>query len=196
MEVKLSVLDVRETALTAYFFLGLLASGILKIDGIGRVHTWQQIFLIEGILTCVVGIGAYVFMTDRIETAKWLTPEEKDLANARIKSEQAGVTVVLDKVNKRSIFQGILAPSTLPIAFVFLLNNITVQGLAFFTPTIVRSIFPKKSTVTQQLFTVPPYLVGACVTLLVCLVRSHTLFLKYSQRAPSLFPQFSSRISR
>jgi hypothetical protein len=128
-----------------------------------------MIFLIEGIITTIIGIASYFLMTDRIETAKWLSQEEKDLANARIKREQVGATVVLDKLHSRAVKQGIFAPTTLAIGFIFLVNNITVQGLAFFTPTIVASIFPTKSTVHKQLFTVPPYLVGACFTLIVSL---------------------------
>ena len=128
-----------------------------------------MIFLIEGIITVIIGIASYVLMTDRIETARWLSQEEKDLANARLKREQVGATVVLDKLNSRAVKQGIFAPTTLAIGFMFLLNNITVQGLAFFTPTIVASIFPTKSTVHKQLFTVPPYVVGACFTLIVSL---------------------------
>jgi hypothetical protein len=106
-------------------------------------------------------------MTDRIEKAKWLTQDEKDLANARLKREHVGATVVLDRLNSRAVKQGIFAPTTLAIGFIFLVNNITVQGLAFFTPTIVASIFPTKSTVHKQLFTVPPYVVGAFFTVLV-----------------------------
>ncbi|KAJ9102006.1 hypothetical protein QFC19_004931 [Naganishia cerealis] len=147
-------------------FGGLLASGILKLHGIGSVHTWQQIFLIEGIITTVIGLASYLLMTDRPEKARWLSQEEKDLAASRIKAEHVGATVVLDKMNKRAIKQGIFAPTTLAIGLIFLLNNITVQGVAFFTPTIVRTIYPKKSTIHQQLFTVPPYIVGAVFTVL------------------------------
>jgi peptidoglycan/LPS O-acetylase OafA/YrhL len=45
-------------------------------------------------------------------------------------------------------------------------DNITVQGLAFFTPTIISTIYPKDSVISQQLHTVPPYIVGAFFTLL------------------------------
>ena len=51
-------------------------------------------------------------------------------------------------------------------AFIFLLNNITVQGLAFFAPTIVATIYPEASVVSLQLHTVPPYVVGAFFTVL------------------------------
>ncbi|KAL2782925.1 hypothetical protein BJX66DRAFT_319483 [Aspergillus keveii] len=48
-----------------------------------------------------------------------------------------------------------------------LLTCVTVQGLAFFLPTIVRTIIPEKSTVQQQLQTVPPNILGAISTLVV-----------------------------
>ena len=56
---------------------------------------------------------------------------------------------------------------TLATALVFLLNNVTVQGLAFFLPSIVRTIYPLETTIKQQLFTVPPYVVGAFFTVLL-----------------------------
>jgi hypothetical protein len=33
--------------------------------------------------------------------------------------------------------------------------------LSFFCPTIVKSIYPNAGVITQQLYTVPPYIVGA-----------------------------------
>jgi len=55
---------------------------------------------------------------------------------------------------------------TLATSFIFLLDNITVQGLAFFAPTIVKTIYPKHTVIYQQLKTVPPYVVGAFFTVL------------------------------
>lgn len=45
-----------------------------------------------------------------------------------------------------------------------------MQGLAFFAPTIVKTIYPHATTITQQLYTVPPYVVGAFFTVLVPLL--------------------------
>ncbi|RDW86982.1 putative MFS transporter [Aspergillus mulundensis] len=146
-------------------FGGLLASAILTLDGFGSLTTWRQIFGIEGIITCVLGLIAFGTMTDRPETARWLSPAEKDLAIARLKSERVATTEVLDKIDSKKLFRGIFSPVTLATSFIFLLNNITVQGLAFFAPTIVRTIYPNDSVVSQQLHTVPPYVVGAFFTL-------------------------------
>jgi hypothetical protein len=86
------------------------------------------IFLIEGLITIGLGLISYVLLTDRPDTATWLTEEEKALAAARVKSENVGQTVVLDKLSWKALKQGILVPSTMAIALIFCLNNITVQG--------------------------------------------------------------------
>ena len=82
-------------------FGGLLASGrlsresasidradmmaaTLEIDSIGTVRSWRMIFLVEGIVTSVVGITTYFLVTNQPQDAGWLTPEERDLAVARI----------------------------------------------------------------------------------------------------------------
>jgi sugar phosphate permease len=148
-------------------FGGLLASAILKLDHVGGLHTWRMIFAVEGIITCGISMIAFLTLTDRPSTAKWLTQEEKDLAIARVKSERLGTTIVLDKIDKPKILRGMLSPVTLATAFIFLLDNITVQGLAFFAPTIVKTIYPKATVISQQLRTVPPYVVGAFINLVV-----------------------------
>lgn len=114
-----------------------------------------------GVITMGLAIIAFFTLTDRPATARWLSQEEKDLAIARVKSENVGTTEVLDKLDVPKILRGIFNPNTLMVSFVFLLNNITVQGLAFFLPTIVATIYPTSSTVHKQLMTVPPYVVGA-----------------------------------
>ena len=146
-------------------FGGLLASAILKLPHFGSVHEWRMIFAIEGIITVGLALIGFATVTDRPETATWLTAEEKKLAVDRVMSERVGQTQVLDKIDAPKIMKGIFNPVTFGISFIFLLNNITVQGLAFFLPTIVRTIYPKSSTVSQQLHTVPPWVLGAFFTL-------------------------------
>jgi Na+/melibiose symporter-like transporter len=148
-------------------FGGLLASAILTLDSFGSLHRWRMIFAIEGIITCLLALISFFTLTDRPETARWLSQEEKDLAIARVKSERVGQNEVLDKLDKKKTLCGIFNPVVLSTAFIFLLDNITVQGLAFFAPTIVRTIYPKNTVVSQQLHTVPPYIVGAFFTVLI-----------------------------
>jgi len=147
-------------------FGGLLASGILTLDSVGSLRSWRMIFVIEGIITCGISILAFFTLTDRPATARWLSQEDKDLAIARVKSERVATTEVLDKMDSKKLLAGIFSPVTLGTSVIFLLNNITVQGLAFFLPTIVRTIYPTQTVIYQQLRTVPPYVVGAFFTVL------------------------------
>lgn len=171
-------------------FGGLLASAILSLDSFGSLDRWRMIFAIEGMVTCVLSIIAYFTLTDRPETAKWLTAEEKALAIARVKSERVGTTELLDKLDVAKTLRGILNPVTLAVSFIFLLDNITVQGVAFFAPTIVKTIYPDDSVVSQQLHTVPPYVVGAFFTVLFPLISwridKRTIFFMVSIACPSL----------
>ena len=152
--------------------------------------------MIERIITTTIGLASYLLMTDRPDKARWLSQEEKDLAASRIKAEQVGAVVVLDKMNARSIKQGIFAPTTLVIGLIFLLNNITVQGVAFFTPTIVATIYPKKDTIHKQLYTVPPYIVGAVFTVLVSGCSRISRIRIVNSRLLIQFPYVSMKIRR
>lgn len=147
-------------------FGGLLASAILKLNHFGGLHNWRMIFAIEGVITIGLSLLSFITLTDRPETARWLTQEEKDLCIARVKSERLAQTEVVDGIDRTKLWRGVSNPITLQIAFIFLCNNITVQGLAFFLPTIVGSIYPDYSVVQKQLHSVPPYAVGAVFALI------------------------------
>ncbi|KAI8965144.1 MFS general substrate transporter [Daldinia sp. FL1419] len=151
-------------------FGGLIASGLLSLSNIGSVTAWRMIFLVEGIITIGLSLISFVTLTDRPETARWLSEDEKTLAVARVKSELLAQTVVLDKTDRKKLWLGFWNPVVLSTSFIFLLNNITVQGLAFFTPTIVANIYPEYTTVQKQLYTVPPYVVGAAFEVVIPLI--------------------------
>lgn len=153
-------------------FGGLLASGILSLDNIGSVKSWRMIFLVEGIITTLLGFIALACLTDSPATARWLSADEKQLAIDRIKSERVGQEEVLDKMNRTKLKRGVLNPITLSTAFIFHLNNITALGISFFLPTVIRAIYPDETTVQQQLRTVPPYIVGATTLLIASYLAS------------------------
>ncbi|KAL4929506.1 major facilitator superfamily domain-containing protein [Aspergillus undulatus] len=47
-----------------------------------------------------------------------------------------------------------------------------LDGLAFFLPTIISTIYPAASVVQQQLYTVPPYALGTVACLVVCFLST------------------------
>ncbi|KAH6863838.1 major facilitator superfamily domain-containing protein [Alternaria alternata] len=151
-------------------FGGLIASAILKLDSVGSLHGWQMIFAIEGIVTMVVALVAFVTLTDGPQTARWMTEEEMRMVIDRIKSERLNQDELLDKIDASKLKRGFSNPVTLAVSFIFLLDSITVLAISFFLPTIIRTIYPGRSVIQQQLLTVPPYIVAVVCTILITAV--------------------------
>lgn len=69
-------------------FGGLLASAIGKMNGIRGFRAWRWIFILEGILTCVVALAAFFIIPDFPEKARWLQEDERAYLRARLEAEQ------------------------------------------------------------------------------------------------------------
>jgi MFS family permease len=61
-------------------FVGLLATAILKMDGIGNLAGWRWIFVLEGLATVISGIIAAALLPASLESASFLTEEERAFA--------------------------------------------------------------------------------------------------------------------
>ncbi|KAK7455305.1 hypothetical protein VKT23_011178 [Stygiomarasmius scandens] len=72
--------------------IGLLATAISKMDGIGNLAGWQWIFALEGIATVIFAIVAAIILPASIASASFLTKEEKEFALHRVRID-AGTTV-------------------------------------------------------------------------------------------------------
>ncbi|TFK75926.1 MFS general substrate transporter [Pluteus cervinus] len=75
-------------------FGGLLASAILKMDGIGGLAGWRWIFVLEGLVTIIIGIFAAILLPTDILTAKFLTEEERTFALERFRSSNTTTSTV------------------------------------------------------------------------------------------------------
>ncbi len=69
-------------------FGGLLASAIGKMDGLRGYRGWRWIFILEGLLTCVVAFAFFFLLPDFPEEAKWLDEEERVYVQARLRVDQ------------------------------------------------------------------------------------------------------------
>lgn len=60
---------------------GLLASVIIKMDGIGNLSGWRWIFILEGIATIIIAIIAWLTMPADLQSAKFFTHEERNFVS-------------------------------------------------------------------------------------------------------------------
>ncbi|KAF6762630.1 MFS general substrate transporter [Ephemerocybe angulata] len=74
-------------------FGGLLASVILKMDGLANVPGWKWIFILEGMATVVIAGIAFLILPKDLASAKFLTPEERTFAVERFRRGNINLVV-------------------------------------------------------------------------------------------------------
>lgn len=87
------------SVILASAFGGLLATGIANMNGVSGRSNWRWIFILEGILTCVVAFLAYFFVSDFPSQAKWLTETERQAVLAKTGEHETAV----DKITGRDL---------------------------------------------------------------------------------------------
>ncbi|KEQ99842.1 hypothetical protein AUEXF2481DRAFT_45783 [Aureobasidium subglaciale EXF-2481] len=142
-------------------FGGLLAFALAKMDGIGGYSGWRWIFIIEGILTVVVGVIARFWVCDWPETAKFLTEEERVLLTSRLQVD-SGEAVMnrLDKAATRRIFTD-WKIYTGVVMYMGIVN--TGYAGSFFVPTIIREMGYTSSA--AQVRSIPIFVVAAITSI-------------------------------
>jgi ACS family tartrate transporter-like MFS transporter len=111
-----------------------LSESLLTLDGRLGLTGWQWLFLVEGFPAVLLGIVALMFLTDRPEQARWLSPPEREwlgrtMAEERQRraSHQAG-----------SHLSALLNGRVLLICFIYFLNTLVTYGVFLWLPRILR----------------------------------------------------------
>ncbi|KAL5363707.1 major facilitator superfamily transporter [Aspergillus floccosus] len=144
-------------ATAAGAFGGLLARGIVEMDGIGGKAGWSWIFIIEGLVTFGIAIAAFFVMNDYPETAKFLTAEEKLVIQKRLEEDRGSLA---DEFRMQYFWDAIKDWKIWVHMFITIGIYTPLYSFSLFLPTIVKTL--GYTNETAQLMTVPPYVV-ACV---------------------------------
>ena len=84
--------------------IGAPVSGWLLGLG-GALHGWQWLLILEGIPSVLLGIAILWLLPDRPARARWLTPREKEIVQARLAAEPPGALHgFFEMVNDRRIW--------------------------------------------------------------------------------------------
>lgn len=155
---RISILYTGNILATA--FAGLIAIGIFKLDGAVGLAGWQWLFIIQGLATFVVAIAAFFILPDDPLNTKWLTPEERLLANNRI---------LLDTVGEKGIvspFAGLKSAASDPKLWLFAFMqhmHLAANGFKNFFPTAVETLgFGQTETLA---LTCPPYFIAGFLSI-------------------------------
>jgi MFS transporter, ACS family, tartrate transporter len=111
-----------------------ISEGLLKLDGVGGLHGWQWLFLVEGLPAVVLGLIALRYLTDRPEKAHWLTTDDRDWLMREMEKDRAERAA---RQPHRG-FGALLDPKVALLCLVYFLNNMATYGVFLFLPKILR----------------------------------------------------------
>ncbi|KAF2810138.1 high-affinity nicotinic acid transporter [Mytilinidion resinicola] len=138
-------------------FGGLLARGIVELDGACGFSGWAWIFIIEGAVTLAVALSAFFLMHDYPDTAKFLTEKEKYEVRRRLEADRSHLA---EEFDMQYFWDAVRDWKVWVHMFITIGIFTPLYSFSLFLPTIVKTLGYTDNT--AQLMTVPPYVV-ACV---------------------------------
>ena len=133
---------------------------ILNMDGVGGMHGWQWLFILEALPSLVLTFFVLMYLPDGPKDAKWLTDEERTWLQRTLDAERQN----RESINKISWKQSRLNPRVIGLGFVYMGITVPLYGLSFFLPQIIKG-FGGLSNVQIGFINAFPYLVGAVAML-------------------------------
>ena len=144
-------------------FGGLLAAAIEMMDGIAGIEGWAWIFILEGLLTIVVGLISPWMVHDFPDEAKFLTDDDRARVIRRLKLDKQSSAE--HESFQLSYLWAALKDWKMWIAMVQYMGcDMPLYAFSLFLPTIIKNLGWNTSVVRSQLMSVPPYAIAALVT--------------------------------
>ncbi|KAJ7653195.1 major facilitator superfamily domain-containing protein [Mycena polygramma] len=161
LQFRISV--VFATSSLAGAFSGLLASAIIKMEGVGGRHGWSWVFILEGLFTILFGLSAFFLLPKTLKHTKFLNSCEKDYLKERLTAEGMTEDDPADGLNWPDIIYAFKSPHIMLMAIMGFFGGSTQGGLAYFEPSIVQTL--GYSPARTQLMSVPPFAVSFVLSL-------------------------------
>ncbi|KAJ8090727.1 hypothetical protein PM082_018293 [Marasmius tenuissimus] len=147
-------------------FSGILAYGIIKMHGLGGRPGWSWIFIIEGLFTVAFGAISYFILPRSVDRAYFLTQEEKDYVNAKLREDS--VHAEEQAFSWQEVIEAFKLPQLWIAGFVLFLSGVTLYSLAYFSPSIIQGL--GYTAARAQLMSVPPFAVAFVISMICAFV--------------------------
>lgn len=134
-----------------------LGGALLNMEGIGGLHGWQWMFLIEGLPACFLAIIVWKMLPDRPTKAKFLSYEEAADLEARIAAEDAEGSAASGTHKLSGVWKD---KQILLVVGIYLSEQIAVYALSFFLPSIIGT-YGDLSSFEIGLLTAIPWIFAA-----------------------------------
>lgn len=109
-------------------FSGLLAFGIVHMNGIGGKPGWAWIFILEGLFTSVFGIVSFFILPRSPVHARFLSNQEKDYIVARLKQDGSiSKDEEADRFSWREVGMAFTLPQVILLAIILFFDGVCLR---------------------------------------------------------------------
>ncbi|KJF61342.1 phthalate transporter [Coccidioides immitis RS] len=161
---------------------GILAYGLMQMEGVQGVRGWRWIFIMEGVITCAIAIFAYAFIVrfpdqERDKPSfRFLQPHECQYIIDRLEEDRRDV--VAEKFTLKRFLKPAGDFEIWVFAFMFFCLTTVTYAFAFFLPIILRDNLGFSLAASQCLIA-PPYVFSAILMFVTSWISD-----RYRMRAP------------
>src|SRR5882757_719339 len=135
---------------------GIISGPMLAMNGIGGLAGWQWLFILQGLPAVMLGVVAFLFLTDRPSKEGWLSQPEKSALEAMLADREHSAPTHTTN-HWRTASQLIKNPAVvlLGIAYFGLASSLSSYGS--WAPLIVRTVLPDTNlSLLSALLSLPP----------------------------------------
>ncbi|KAL2440832.1 High-affinity nicotinic acid transporter [Exophiala dermatitidis] len=162
---------------------GILAYGLMQMDGICGLAGWRWIFIMEGVITAAISIAAALVLVGFPDSKKlyrgFLNAKERDFVVAKINADR-GDAEEKEPFNMGSFLRHGLDIKVWGFALLFCMLLVVSYSFAYFLPIILQKGMGFSTAAAQCLVT-PPYVAAG-----IMMYTEGWLGDKYKTRAPIL----------
>jgi D-galactonate transporter len=162
----------RRAKMIALFMTGIPVAGVIggpvsgwimhSMAGMNGWAGWQWLFLLEAVPSIVMAIAVIAFLDDRVNEAKWLTEEERQLIASDIEQDNT-------QTESHSLRDGFTNPRVWLMCGIYFFFAVGLYGVGFFLPTLIKNSGVKDPLVIGALSMLP---YAAAVIAMILVSRS------------------------
>lgn len=133
---------------------------ILSLHGTLGLQGWQLIFVFTGIPAVLLGVVCFFYLKPSIKHLKWLTIKEQSWLTDWLESERSA-----KPFGHLKFYQVFSKPQVWLATFILFAINVGFNGVAFWTPQIIKSIGTNSNLVVSVLSGIPYFVAAVSVVL-------------------------------
>ncbi|UQC90789.1 major facilitator superfamily transporter [Colletotrichum lupini] len=138
-------------------FGGLLAYGLLQMDGVGGYAGWRWVYLIEGAFSIICAFAVWFGLPSDGRNAYFLSDEERVIMDTR--HQERLDYMGSNELDWNEVKLAFLDPKTWLSAWTQFCQNILTDGLGTFLPSILHAM--GHGTLASNYLKIPVYCFGA-----------------------------------